>query len=369
MKSEKATIPAKIYNMVKRLMFSGFILLIFNACNNKISNDLPGISTIDSTAKIHHVDAVIISKGVFYREIKCNGKLKAFQRAEIRFNAQNTISNIYVSNGDYVSKGKIIASQDNYKEDIYYKQARDQFNRAKLDLQNILIGQGYKIEDSSAIPENILKISKIKSNYNQAFNNLLLKKKQYENTVLKAPISGKIANLNTNIHTSPQTGKPFCIILDDSRLEVDFNILESERSQVKIGTRLAVVPFSDTIEYIGTITEINPLIDENGFVRVKGIVPNKGGKLIEGMNVNICIQQPIPDQIFVPKDAVVMRTGRKVVFTYSKGLSTWNYVETGIENSRYFTITKGLNDGDTVLVSGNLNIGYGVPLHINTFEE
>ena len=67
-------------------------------------------------------------------------------------------------------------------------------------------------------------------------------------------------------------------------------------------------------------------------VQVKAAVNDKG-KLFEGMNVRVSVQRSLGKQLVVPKTAVVLRSGKQVVFTLVDGHAYWNYVRTGLENA------------------------------------
>lgn len=55
--------------------------------------------------------------------------------------------------------------------------------------------------------------------------------------------------------------------------EVIFSILESELKYVKTGTKFTISPLSDSKVVVGgEVSEINPSIDENGGIKVKGRV-------------------------------------------------------------------------------------------------
>ena len=67
---------------------------------------------------------------------------------------------------------------------------------------------------------------------------------------------------------------------------------------------------------------------------------------------------------------MVLRSGgRSVIFTYKKGRSYWNYIEAGEENSRQMVVEDGLHEGDTVIVSGNMNLAHDVPVKIDRVIE
>jgi multidrug efflux pump subunit AcrA (membrane-fusion protein) len=72
-------------------------------------------------------------------------------------------------------------------------------------------------------------------------------------------------------------------------MEVDFTVLESELPLIKVGDKVEVTPYASAAGVRqGSISEINPLVDENGMVRVKARV-NGGNKLFDGMNVRVML--------------------------------------------------------------------------------
>lgn len=67
----------------------------------------------------------------------------------------------------------------------------------------------------------------------------------------------------------------------------------------------------------------------------------------------------------VPKTAVVLRSGRQVVFTLREGKAQWNYVQTGLENMTEYTVTgDGLEEGAQVIVTGNVNLAHETPVRV-----
>lgn len=49
------------------------------------------------------------------------------------------------------------------------------------------------------------------------------------------------------------------------------------------------------------------------------------------MNVRVSVKRSVGEQLVIPKTAVVLRSGKQVVFTLKDGKAMWNYVHTGLE--------------------------------------
>jgi hypothetical protein len=147
-------------------------------------------------------------------------------------------------------------------------------------------------------------------------------------------------------------------------MEVDFSVLESELPLIGVGDKVEVTPYASAVGVrTGSISEINPMVDENGMVRVKAKVDGSD-KLFDGMNVRISVKRSLGQQLVVPKTAVVLRSGKQVVFTHQNGVALWNYVQTALENMTEYTLVDGLQEGAEVIVSGNVNLAHEAPVKV-----
>ena len=155
-------------------------------------------------------------------------------------------------------------------------------------------------------------------------------------------------------------------------MEVVFNVLETEIGNLHSGMEVEITPYANhKYTLTGKITEVNPRIDENGMVKVKALV-NAGGKLFSGMNVRVSVRRSLGERLVIPKSAVVLRSGKQVVFTLKDGKAMWNYVNTGLENATECVVSdksqKGIEDGllegDTVIVTGNLNLAHEAEVYV-----
>jgi RND family efflux transporter MFP subunit len=305
------------------------------------------------------VSIMTLERTNFHHELVSNGKLTALQYADLRFESAEPVAAVWVKNGDRVTKGQKLAELETFRLSNRTAQAKDALDRARLDMQDVLIGQGYAPADSAATPAGTMQLARTRSGYDQALAQYQLAAHEEELAVLKAPFDGVVANLFAKPYNMASTQETFCTIIDASRAEASFTVMEGELPLIRKGDRVEVAPFFATADgsVTGTITEINPLVDAGGMVRVKASVDNRG-QLFEGMNIRVSVQRSVPGQLVVPKTAVVIRSGKQVAFTLVDGKAYWNYVQTGLENALHYTITEGLEEGSTVITSGNINLAH-----------
>jgi RND family efflux transporter MFP subunit len=270
-----------------------------------------------------------------------------------------------VKNGQHVSRGQTLATLDKFKLENAVTTARTSLERSKLDLTDALIGQGYDPEKRSEIPDEVMRLARLRSGVAQAEVQLREAERALDEATLRAPFDGVIANLTQKAGNSPDGSQPFCRVMSSSAMEVSFSVLESELSLVHVGDAVEVKPFSAETTYRGKVSSINPVVDKNGMVDVCATVGGSTVGLYDGMNVRVNVKREVEKALVVPKSAVVLRSnGRKVVFTYLDGKAMWNYVTTGLDNMDEYVITEGLTEGQEVIVSGNFNLAHEVPVKV-----
>jgi RND family efflux transporter MFP subunit len=337
------------------------------ACSGDKKENIENEQTVETVLpdKTNKVTVMPLHPTEFNHELISNGKLSAQRLVDLRFETPETIADIYVKNGDRVTKGQKLAELASFRLKNKTVQMKDALDKARLELQDVLIGQGFAWEDSARVPAATMQLVRTKSGYDQAVAQYDLAVYEEQHAVLIAPFDGIVANLFSRRLNNASTSDVFCTLIDPGSLEASFTVLENELPLIRRGDRVEVTPFAMTdVRVAGQISEINPLVDINGMVQVKASVPN-AGKLFEGMNVRVSIQRSVGKQLVVPKEAVVLRSGRQVVFTLTDGRAYWNYVQTGLENAGFYTVTEGLKEGDVIITGGNINLAHEAPVVIN----
>lgn len=354
---------------MKRHIWSCLALVILTACSGTDSNnkEKEGVETV-LPQQVNEVTVMKLAKGNFNHELVSNGKIVAKEYADLYFRTSEVVAKVYVKNGMHVRKGQKLAELDLFKLNNTLAQNKNALAQANLEMQDVLIGQGYAPDNLSAVPAEKLELAKVKSGYERAKAQYEASLYDVEQATLIAPFDGVVANLFDKQYNMPKSGEPFCRIIRTSAMEVDFTVLESELPLIKVGDQVEVTPYATAAGIrTGNISEINPLVDENGMVRVKAQV-NGGEKLFDGMNVRISVKRSVPDQLVVPRTAIVLRAGKQVIFTVKDNIAMWNYVQTGLENLTEYTLVNweasGLQEGMTVITTGNVNLAHETPVKI-----
>lgn len=345
-------------------------LCLLTSCKNKQNaEDAQEMEKADVSVTDLYVDTLRLYYQTFHRQLVCNGKLEAIEKSELAFNNGGTVVAIHVHNGDFVRKGQIIAETDKQDCLLEIEKSKKDLEKAKVELTDKLIGLGYS-GNTNEVPTDVLNRAKVTSGFFTSQYALQTAENQLKGCNLRAPFSGRIADLNNNRH---QKLDKVCTLINDSYFDVEFNVMEAELKNIRRGQQVSVMPFTDNgTSYKGTILNVNPTVDDKGLILVKARIKNVSNKLIDGMNVRVIIENDAPHSLVVPKDAVVERDGYHVVFIYKDGEAIWTYVDIAYSNLGSHAITgcerKGteIHQGDVVITTGNQNLADGTKVKVRT---
>jgi len=339
-------------------------LLILCSCSTNKNSGEQETEKRQFVAEKNPVDIIVLKKGHFQKELVSNGKLKAKRKSILKFYSGDELVILNVKNGDYIQSGQIIASLNIERSAQQLQQARANMEKARFELQDLLIGQNFSLDDSASIPAKIFNMASIQSGYTAARSQYTAAQFEFGSKELKAPFSGIIAGLKYKAFELVGAGTEFCTLIDNTSFDVEFPVLESEINDISPGKEVKIIPFSmDDKTFTGRISEINPMVDENGMIQVKATMV-QSFQLLDGMNVQVLVENAVSNQLVVPKPAVVLRDNQEVLFRIINGKAYWTYVQTLYENSDSYAVIanadKGatLGAGDTVIISGNLNLAH-----------
>ena len=331
-------------------------VLLFS-CKPKTTENLEEMARRSSRPEAVLVKTVKLEPSTFYHELISNGKSYSSEKAIIPFKVNGIIKELYIHNGQKVKAGDILAIIEDFEYKTQLTQAQVGLEKADMNLKKDLLSF-YLTKDTTGLSPSEIRMSYIRSGFSDAQTALEIARYNYKNTRIYAPLSGVIANLEAKQWNPSQSYSNLCTIIFDEVMEVEFPVIESEYSFINKGMPVGIVPFiNDSSLISGRITEINPQVDENGMVKVKAEFRNDR-RLIDGMNVKVVIRKPVPNRLVVPKEALVIRQGKDVIFIRLDSLAIWKYVTVDSENSTSISIKEGLEPGDLVITGGNVNLAH-----------
>ncbi len=323
-------------------------------------------------------------RGTFVIWVQATGRAAAIRQAALHAEVAGPVVQVPVREGGSVRAGQLIARIDSALFELNRRKAEAQLARAQADYRDRTLFDD-RIEDP-AVREERARQARIRAGLDEMEATLAEAEYELAKTRIGAPFSGRVANLAVAPGSRVSPGDSVATVIDLSQVEIDAEVLHSELPYVEVG-REAIVTFPAIPgqRFTGRVATVNPLIDpETQTARVTVRLANPESKIVPGMPGQVRIAgRLLADRTFVPKEAIVERNRRQVVFVFEAsepgsavGSAQWKYVTTGLETDRFVEIIPNPSEnhyvpsgGEIVLVDGHATLIHDARVRVENYEE
>lgn len=220
---------------------------------------------------------------------------------------------------------------------------------------------------SVSAPARAQDIALAEAQLSQARASLASLEKQINDSILSAPLSGVITQVNYEIGEQVGVGaQPMIKMLAENNFVIELDISESDINKVKVGNSAEITldAFSEDVVFVGSVSFIEPAqtliqdvvyykvkIEFNDLEDIKSDLASKELSLKAGMTANVSITTDKRDNVMqVPARAIIDQDGRKIVRILSVDEVIEVPVEVGLRGDDGLTeIKSGLMAGDEVI--------------------
>ncbi len=178
-------------------------------------------------------------------------------------------------------------------------------------------------------------------------------RKAQEDTVIRAPYSGLVAEKHVNVGRYAKKGDKLVTLVRVDPLRVEMTVPEATAASIRNGQKVSFTvqthpdrPFTGTIAYIGPALRT----DSRALV-VEALVPNAGGLLQPGLFATARIELPATrPSVLVPAAAVRTEAGVPRVYVAKGDRAELRFVQVGREADGRVEILRGLAAGERVVL-------------------
>lgn len=300
------------------------------------------------------VEAIEVKQGTFTKAIILSGTTSP--RATItvlpKIQGAEKVVDLKVEVGDKVRKGQTIALLDQSSIALNLNLAKSTYEDTlkKYERNKVLL-------ESGAIPKTALE--QVELALTQAQNSLETAQLAYDNTIIKAPLTGIVTAVPMEEGALASAQTPIATIADIDTLEVKTSVNELQVNKIKQGEKVDVlVPAVGNEIFTGRVKNISAVMDD----RIKAYpleisIDNKDNKIKAGMYAELeIITEKHPDVLLIPAQAVISRAGENKVYVVQGEKAVLKMVEIGLSNGEQTEILAGLKKGEQVITKGNEDV-------------
>lgn len=188
----------------------------------------------------------------------------------------------------------------------------------------------------------------------------------WEDTVIRAPISGVVSRKFASIGDTLEMGMPVCEIVDISSFKIDLGVSGIDVHHLKRGDTASVELLAGGMEYTAVIKDVGVKADEDtGTFPVILKMENPGERsaglsLRAGMDVRVrFVRDRIEGALVIPTAALIRETGARAVFVIEDNVAVRRVIVLGPGDERHATVKAGLKEGELVVVVGQHRLRTG----------
>ncbi|NLA75229.1 MAG: efflux RND transporter periplasmic adaptor subunit, partial [Deltaproteobacteria bacterium] len=292
------------------------------------------------------VVTLLVEPTEFKDRINLPAEIKSFEDLWIKSEVSGRVVAIPAEEGQFVKKGQVLVRLDNRDYQLRIDSIEANYELAEADYKRISELAEKKIAAITDLDKVNAQLKSLKSQLDEA-------KLALERTIIKAPISGRLNEIEAKIGDWFGIAKP------------DAQILQIENVRVTV-----VVPESD-VASVFNLSEADITIEALDNRLVKGeklflsrnpgsmarlynlelSVPNPDGKILPGMFARVeIVKNRFPNAFVIPLYSIIAHENEKFVYVEKNGVAEKRAIELGLLSNWEIQVTKGLEPGDQVII-------------------
>lgn len=351
------------------------------------------------------VSAAPVIRGDLVVPVIAEGSIRARHATEVKFEIGGRLDELLVREGQWLRKGQPLAKIDDREYQLALEDADARFLQGLAQLAVEEEGfEGRKAERTlsekraelqrleregeitpdermdrelrlgmEAVREGAYRreLMELRSGLHAARNDAARARLDIERCTILAPFSGVITNLDLTAGERVQAGETLCRLVDNVNVEAAVGVLESDLGSVQPGRKafLTIPALGERIPV--KVDVVSPDVDEaSRTCQVLLRLRSREGRIKPGMFVRAAIAgQRLEDRLLVPREAVVTRDGRPVIFRVEDGRAKWVYVQLGARNDHLVEIARvdqggPLEPGTPVIVDNHLTMTHDAKVKV-----
>lgn len=327
-----------------------------NAKIQKLEAEIAAENPATSNVRSKEVAISVLQPRVFDHYVQTQGKVESENNILVSAQTMGVVTHVYVTEGQAVKKGQVIAQLDN---SVILRNIEGM--KSQLELATSVFERQKNLWDQKIGTE--VQFLQAKTNKESLEKQLASLNEQNEMTRIKSPISGTVDQVAVKIGENISPGMPAARVVNSAELKLVADISEAYVTNIKKGNKVLVdIPeLNKQIE--AKVTFVGRTIDPlSRTFRVDIKLPSLENLRPNMTGVIRVIFHTEPNAITVPVNVVQDVNGEKVVYVAEasgdRTVARKKVVKVGGVYSNLAQVT-GLDEGDSIITVGYQGLNDG----------
>lgn len=309
------------------------------------------------------VNAFVVKPFSLNSDIQAVGTLLPNEEVDLVAEATGKVVGIYFKEGQHVEKNTLLLKVDDSDLQAQLKRAlfQQKLLSEKLERQRILF-------EKDAVSRE--EFDQVQTDYNLIEADISLLKVKIDKTELRAPFSGVLGFRNVSLGAYLQNSTVVTRLVDDGLLKVEFSVPEKYAGQALVGATVQFTTESSDRKFNAVVYAVDSKVDtDTRTISMRARCENPGRVLAPGMFARLSlITGKSNHSMLVPTQSVVPEMEGKKVWILKEGKAQSAAIETGQRTQDKIEVISGLSVGDTILVTGLMQVKDGAKVKPEVVE-
>lgn len=317
-------------------------------------------------AAVPEVTVAKVERGSLAGSLVVNGSLVAPPNKDAKIAAlvPGRIAKVLVAEGDSVKPGQVLAELENAPLRDQERQAEAAVAQAKANVENAQISAQRNegllqrgIAARKEVEDARTQLAVNQAALSQAEAALSSAKTQLARSTVRAPFAGTVVHrfIGVGDQVDGTAAQPIVEVADIDVLELLGTVPVARLSEVRVGEQFALPDSSQQAKVVAILPAVDPATN-NGSVRIRIANPKHQLKLGQYLTLELPVKGS--KGLIVPRQAIYPdESGEPHVYRVKGDDAESVAVELGGQTKDKAEVLSGVNEGDTVIVTG----GYGLP--------
>ncbi|MBK9291770.1 MAG: efflux RND transporter periplasmic adaptor subunit [Bacteroidetes bacterium] len=296
--------------------------------------------------------------------VVATGTVMPDEMVELASEVPGRIVGIHFTEGQPVKKGQLLVSLNN--ADLLAQQER---NMHQLRLAEERERRQKVLLESEGISQQAYEQTLTELNSLKAEASLL--QAQLDKTLIKAPFDGLagLRLLSEGAYVSP--GTRLVKIVRTRPVKIDFSVPERYAQYVRTGTPVQFTVEGNEKVFSASVYATESMVDQrNRSLMARARFANPNGEVLPGMFARVELSaNGLVEALQIPARAIIPEMGTSKVFVYRNGKAYPEVIVPGLRTASKVQVLSGLNENDTVITSGLLQLRPGMDVQLKSVEQ
>ena len=303
--------------------------------------------------------------------VMTKGQVRSMREAKLKTEVAGTVTRVLVRPGQSVRRGQALVLLDTIPFALQLRAKQIEVDRARLAFLDLWVPDS--LAGLRAGAEDRRRVFATRSGFDAAVVAYEQAKIDRERATVVAPFDGVVDRLDVSEGERLGSGQQVAVVVDMKNLRIEAAVLQHDIPIIKEGG-IASVSSSASPNVLGRgqIEAVLPIVDSVSKAGRAYVRLTDNGVLRPGMTVDLRLEaHRLKNVRLVPKQAVIERDGRPVIFVVRGNRAEWTYINRGRDNGVETEIKPDTSTneipvkvGEPVIIRGHLTLTHQAQVRV-----